>query len=119
MNRAWTILIRILSGVGGLCVGCLLFGLPLSWDMALIGGGWLFVFYLCIRPLMQLIILPLNLLALGILTLVTDALLVLWAAAWTPHLQFTYGQAFLIAACIGLCRLLLEHPQRKHRFAWA
>lgn len=53
-------------------VGALCAGLPLT------------VFYVLLRPVMQTIILPINALVWGLLTPLTDALLVWWASAWMP-----------------------------------
>lgn len=66
------------------------------------GGLALALLYLLVRPLVQTVILPLNLLLLGVFTPLTDGLLVLWACAWTPGTELGYWQA--VAAAL-LCSL--------------
>lgn len=74
---------------------CALWAAPL-------GGLVAAVLYSLIRPLLQTLLLPLNLFLLGVLTPLTDALLVLWACAWTPGLSLGYWQAVCAALLISL-----------------
>ena len=54
------------------------------------------------RPLLQLLVSPFNLFVFGLLTPLTDALLILWAAAWVKNLSLHYWEAVLTALLISL-----------------
>lgn len=66
------------------------------------GALLLAVFYVILRPLLQVLILPLNIVMAGLLTPLSDALLVRWAAAWAPGLTLTFWQSLLAALLISL-----------------
>lgn len=93
--------IRFMGCTVALVLSALLFqgSCPLS---VLWGSALLTIFYTLLRPLLQVLISPFNLFVLGLLTPLTDALLVKWAAAWTPGLSFTYWQAVAAALTISL-----------------
>lgn len=58
---------------------------------------------LLIRPLLLLLTLPLNILTLGLFTLVINAIVFLIAAAFTPGFQVQgFGSAFFGALLVGL-----------------
>ncbi len=104
-------------------VGCVLAFLLCGWafggcslEGALLGGAVLTLVYILVRPLLQALLLPLNLLLLGVLTPLTDALLVWWACAWTPGTDMGYWQAVCAAL---LCALLwLPYGAVKQRQKW-
>ena len=76
---------------------------PLCTPAGALGAGLLLtVFYVLLRPVMQTIILPINALVWGLLTPLTDALLVWWASAWMPGFSVGYWQSVCIAICISL-----------------
>ncbi len=96
------IIARLLGSWGALAVCALLFpGSCTLWGI-LWGGLALTALYLLIRPLIQTLLLPLNLFLLGLLTPLTDALLVLWACAWTPGTELGYWQAVGAALLLSL-----------------
>ena len=92
-----------------LCAGALIF--PGSCDA---GGVLLTLLYVFLKPLFQVIILPVNLFVAGLLTPVADGLLVWWTSAWIPGIALGYGQSVLIAVCISLCYLPYSY-YKKHQ----
>ena len=76
------------------------------------GGLLLTVFYLLLRPIMQTLILPFNLFLLGLLTPVTDALFVLWAAS-SFGIGLHYWHSLLTALLISLCYLPVSIYKRR------
>lgn len=64
-------------------------------------GLMLSVLYIFLRPLVQTLILPLNLLLLGLLTPLTDALLVRWTSAWVGGFSLNYPQSILFALALS------------------
>lgn len=69
---------------------------------ALFGALLLTLFYVLLRPLMQVLLLPANLLLLGLATPFGDALLVLWACAWSGGVLPSYWICLLCALFISL-----------------
>ncbi len=110
-----------LAGVAARLAGCLgafllcrlLFPGSLSLRGVLFGGLLLTVLYLLIRPVLQAVLLPLNLLFFGVFTPLADALLVLWACAWAPGAALSYWPA---VCCALLCSLFwLPYGAAKRR----
>ena len=104
-------LVRLLGCWAALLVSALLFGSFGFWGI-LWGGALLTLLYGVIRPLLQAVILPLNLFLAVILTPLTDAWLVLWAGAWSGA-SLTYWQAVATAALILL--FFLPYSTEKRR----
>lgn len=69
------------------------------------GSVLLTVFYVLLRPLMQVLILPFNLFTFGLLTPITDALFCLWASAWVGGLSLGYLQSVAAALLISLANI--------------
>ncbi len=108
-----------LARLAGCFCAFLLCGLLFPCSCSLWGALWagavLAVFYTLVRPMMQTLLLPLNLFFLGVFTPLTDALLVLWACAWTGGTELGYWQA---VCCALLCSLLwLPYSAAKRRRA--
>lgn len=95
-------LIRLAGCWGALAVFGLLFPGRGSLGGVLWGGALLAVLYVVIRPLLQTVLLPLNLLLFGIFTPLTDAWLVLWAWSWSGFAGFSYWAAVGCALLISL-----------------
>lgn len=72
------------------------------------------VFYLFIRPVFQAVILPLNLFLLGILTPITDGLLVFWAAGLGGN-PFGYWQSVILALFLSLLSVCLNKSRKAQR----
>lgn len=96
-------LARLAGGCVGLAAVRLLFHLDFGVWAWLRCGALLCLLYLLVRPLMQLVILPFDLFLFGLVSLFADALLIRWAAAWTPGLSLSYPQALAAALVTGLC----------------
>lgn len=77
------------------------------------GSLMLTVLYTLVRPLMQTLILPLNLFLAGLLTPLTDALLVIWTGAWVPGLSLGYWDGVLFSMAAGLA--YLPYARRKRQ----
>lgn len=106
-------LARVLSCCGAFAVCALLFpGTCTIWGV-LAGGALLTVFYVFLRPVLQGLILPLNLFLAGLLTPLTDALLVLWACAWTGGTELSYWQS----VCAALLAALFYLPYTRSKKA--
>lgn len=106
--------IRFLTCFGGLAVTGLLFpGSCTLWGL-LFGTLLCGVLYVLIRPLVQAVILPFNLVLAGVLTPLTDALLVQWASAWVWGLRLSYWQS-LFAAVVMLLLMLPYSAAKKRR----
>lgn len=100
--------------------GCLISLLAGYWIFAVPVTGWILLcaaflslFYVVIKPLAQLIILPLDMFLFGLGSLALDALLVMWAAAWTPGVALSYPQSLCIAAMIAACYLPYAHMRKR------
>lgn len=94
-------LFRLAGSAIALFAGCYLFDVVLSprgFILCFIAMALLYTF---LRPLMNIVILPFNMLTFGILGIFADALLVMWATGGS----FGYLQALLIAAIAMLCYL--------------
>lgn len=91
---------RLAGCWGAFALCALLFPGSCSLWGAVWGGPLLTALYLFIRPLMQAVLLPLNLVFLGVFTPLTDAFLALWAFAWAPGAAAGYGEALF---CALLC----------------
>jgi uncharacterized membrane protein YvlD (DUF360 family) len=116
------IAIRLLGCLAALSLSALLF--PGSADLSgvLVGALLLTLLYVLIRPLLLTLALPFNLLLLGLVTPLADALLIRWTAAWVGGLTLTYWQCVAVALLISLayypysCRkqrqLFLGHHMR-------
>lgn len=94
------ILLYFLSGFAAIGVVNLAAGGSLL--PALPGALLLTLFYVLLRPLMQALLLPANLLLLGLATPFADALLVLWACAWSGGALPGYWTCLLCALFISL-----------------
>ena len=92
------ILNRIFGCTLGLLVGSFLFNFPLTLREIILSVLIMTLFYVFLRPLVNLVILPFNMLSVGIIGLLTDALYVLWATR-----DFGYLQSLLIAVVIAVC----------------
>lgn len=110
-------LARLLGCWGAIGVCAILFpGSCTLWGI-LWSGLLLAALYLLVRPIFQTVILPFNLLLFGVLTPLTDALLALWACAWTPGTELTYWQAMCAALLCGLFWLPYSGMRRKFSFS--
>lgn len=99
----------LISAVSIYVVALLGIGVTVSnfWT-ALIAALILGLANLLIRPLLLLLTLPLNLLTLGLFTLVVNAIVFLLAAAFTPGFQVRgFGAAFLGAILTGVVAWVL------------
>lgn len=94
---------RLLSCIGGLLLAIPLFPGNISFLPALFGGMALTLLYIFLRPLLQCIALPFNLLLFGLVTPLADALLFLLADVCTAGMQLSYWQGALTSLLIGLC----------------
>lgn len=65
------------------------------------GSVMLTVLYVLIRPLTQTVALPFNLFLGGLLTPLTDALLIWWTSAWVSGLAVGYWQCVALALVIS------------------
>lgn len=77
------------------------------------GGLVLTALYVAVRPIIQTLLLPLNLFLLGVFTPLTDALLVLWACAWTPGTGLGWWQALAAALAVSVFWLPYTHSWRR------
>lgn len=80
---------------------------------ALLGGGMLFLLYVLIRPITKALALPVDLLFLGLLTPVMDALLVWWACAWTPWTSMGFSGALCCGLVSGALWMLYSCRKRQ------
>nr|WP_122012182.1 phage holin family protein [Maliibacterium massiliense] len=96
-------LARVAGCALSLCAAGLLFPGISSLGGVLWGTLMLTLLYTLLRPAMQAIIAPLNLVVLGLLTPITDALFVWWTSAWVGGLALSYGQSIVVALLISLC----------------
>lgn len=80
---------------------------------ALLGGAVLSLLYVFIRPITKAVALPVDLLLLGALTPVMDALLVLWACAWTPWTTMSFSGALCCGLLCGAFWLLYSCRKRR------
>lgn len=107
--RPW--IVRLLGCWAALLVSALLFH-----SMGLLEAAWggilLTLFYTFLRPLLQAVLLPFNLLLAGVLTPLTDAWLVLWAAAWSGG-RLGYWQAVFTAVLILLFYLPYSRAKKE------
>ena len=76
------------------------------------GSLMLTVLYTLIRPFIQTLILPLNLFLGGLLTPLTDALLVSWTAACVHGLSLGYWDGVLVSLAIGAAYLPYARRRR-------
>lgn len=104
---------RILSCAAGLAAGCLLLDVNVSFGAGLLCLLLLSIFYILLKPLAQVLVLPVNLFLFGLAGLFADALLVWWASAWTPGLSLTYFESLLIAALNFVCFLPYDMKKRR------
>lgn len=82
---------------------------------ALFAALWLTLIFALIRPLLQAVLLPLNFVLVGVLTPLSDALLVWWAGAWAfGGVTLGYGQA-LFAAVLTLLFYLPYSRWKRNR----
>jgi len=95
--------VRFLSILLGLAIGAILLNINVTIPSGLWFAFLLTLMYVFIRPLMQVVILVFNVFVFGLLSIVTDALFVIWAAAWTPNLAFSYTQGLLLALLMSIC----------------
>lgn len=100
------------------CLMALLLAAALFPEACLVSGAiWgsmlLTVFYALLRPLMQAVILPFNIFLCGLLTPITDALLVLWASAWGTGLSFTYWQSVAVALLVSALYLPFSYWKQR------
>ena len=104
-------LVRLLGCWAALSVSALVFH-----SFGLLGAAWggllLALFYTFLRPLLQAVLLPLNLLLAGALTPLTDAWLVLWAGAWSGG-RLTYWQAVFTALLLLLFYLPYSRAKKE------
>lgn len=107
------VLVRLLASWGAFGVCALLFpGSCTLWGV--FWGGLVFALLaLLVRPLIQTVCLPLNLLLLDLITPLTDGLLVLWACAWTPGTSLGFWQAVLAGLLAALFCLPWSQAKRK------
>ena len=96
------LIVRFVGCAASLAVTGLLFPGSCSLHGVLFGGLLLTLLYTFLRPLLQLLVSPFNLFVFGLLTPLTDALLILWAAAWVKNLSLHYWEAVLTALLISL-----------------
>lgn len=92
---------RLIGCSLGLLAGCFIFKVAMSTREIILCVALMTLFYTFLRPLINLIILPFNMLLLGAVGLFADAMLVNWAVG---H-NFGYFQALFIAVIIALCYL--------------
>lgn len=71
-----------------------------DFEVALLAGATLMLFYLLIRPIARLLSLVLNLLSLGLLGVLIDSLLILLAAAQLPGLVQVTSFEWAVAAAL-------------------
>lgn len=76
------------------------------------GGVILALLYIFIRPLLQILLIPFNIVLAGIFTPLTDAWLVLWAGAWSGA-GWTYPQAVFTAVLIILFYLPYSRSRKE------
>lgn len=93
------LIFRLVGCAVGLWMGCLLFGMSYEIRGMLIGIVLLTLLYTFLRPVISILIMPLNMFLFGALSLLIDALLVLWVS----DMAFAYWQALFVAAVIAVC----------------
>ena len=98
-------LIRVVGAAAALMVAGLIFPGSVSVAGALWGTVMLTVLYVLLRPLLLAVLLPLNLVGLGLATPFGDGLLVLWTSAWVGGIHISYLQAVAVALMISLANL--------------
>ncbi len=104
-------LIRLSGCWGALAVFALLFPQAGTLSSVLLGGIVLAVLYALVRPLLQTVLLPFNLLLFGVFTPLTDALLVLWAWSWSGF----HGPGYWAAVGCALLLSLFWAPYARSR----
>lgn len=85
----------------GLLAACMAFDVRLSMREIIPCVIFMTLLYTFLRPLMNLVVLPFNMITCGVVGVFADALLVKWAVG---H-NFGYLQALLIAVIIAVCYL--------------
>ena len=101
----------VFRAIGIACVMACLFAIApdrCQGSAPLWGSLMLTVLYTLIRPFIQTLILPLNIFLAGLLTPLTDALLVSWTAAWVHG----YWDGVLISLAIGAAYLPYARRRR-------
>ena len=96
------LLIRLLGCLAALGLASLLFPGAASLSGIILGALLLTVFYVLMRPLLLTLALPFNLLLLGLVTPLADALLIRWATAWVSGFTLTYWQCLPLTLIISL-----------------
>ena len=105
----------VFRAIGIACVMACLFAIApdrCQGSAPLWGSLMLTVLYTLIRPFIQTLILPLNVFWAGLLTPLTDALLVSWTAAWVHGLSLGYWDGVLISLAIGAAYLPYARRRR-------
>ena len=96
------IVLRLLGCLIALSLSNLIFPGAATLSGVLFGTLLLTLLYVLIRPLLLTLALPFNLLLLGLITPLADALLIRWTAAWVSGLVLTYWQCVALTLIIGL-----------------
>ena len=99
---------RLIGCAAGLLAGRILFNTELSSREIILSVILMALFYTFLRPLINIVILPFNLILLGVPGLLVDALFVYWAAGR----GFGYLQALFIAVIVALCYL----PYKRYKY---
>jgi len=94
--------IRLLGCLAALSLSSLIFPGAANLSGVLLGTLMLTLLYMLIRPLLLTLALPFNLLLLGLVTPLADALLIRWTAAWISGLTLSYWQCVALALLISL-----------------
>lgn len=105
----------VFRAIGIACVMACLFAIApdrCQGSALLWGSLMLTVLYTLIRPFIQTLILPLNLFLGGLLTPLTDALLVSWTAACVHGLSLGYWDGVLVSLAIGAAYLPYARRRR-------
>lgn len=109
-----TLTLRFIGCLAALMITGLLFWGSVSLWGALLAALWMTFLYVFVRPLLQTILLPFNVLLLGVCTPLCDAWLVWWAGAWSfGGVSMGYGQALLVAILALIFYLPYSQGQKR------
>jgi uncharacterized membrane protein YvlD (DUF360 family) len=93
---------RLLGCLAAFALSALIFPGAADLKGVLLGTLMLTLLYLLIRPLLLTLALPLNLLLMGLVTPLADALLIRWTAAWVSGLTLSCWRCVVVALIISL-----------------
>lgn len=114
MRLVFAFLLRWFATSFGLWLALHLFGTGEATDLVtessvyLTAGFILSLINIFIKPLIQIISLPITIVTLGLFTLIVNGLMVYWALHLTPGLSITFWYAVLAGIVIGIVNFVIN-----------